>query len=266
MNLTKPPTESTDPSAGPQPNRHSPDAPLVQTPPVRPWYRFWQLLLQVLFSAFFSVRVFGRHHVPNHGPVLLVGNHQSFLDPPLLGMCLHREIGYAARATLFRNRLFGRFIRSVNTLPVHRPETPGDATAKNLAAIKTIIKQLRSGWAIALFPEGTRSADGRIQPIKNGVDLIARRSGATVVPVVIDGAHEAWPRHRLIPMPGRINILFGKPIDLPPARSAASDALENKIHLRLIEMQSQIRRRSGKEPYTYDHTPTNDSHQDKAGK
>ena len=211
---------------------------------MRPWYHFWQCFAHMFLCAFFRVRIMGRKNVPLHGPVLLLSNHQSFLDPILCGIGLGRELDYIARDSLFGNKLFGWYIRSLNTFPIQRGQA-------DIAAIKTIINRLRDGRAVVLFPEATRTADGRIRPIKAGFELIARKGGATVVPVLIDGAFEAWPRTRPIPGPCTIKVLFGRALGPDEIAKLSREQFVGEINLRLRTMQQQLRQRYKLQPYNY---------------
>jgi len=211
---------------------------------MRRWYQFWQRSSQVVFSACLGVRVFGRENVPKSGPALLLSNHQSFLDPVLCGMGLPRELDYIARDSLFQNRGFAWYIRSLNAFPIQRDQA-------DLAAVRTIIKRLRSGRAVVLFPEATRTRDGRIRPIKGGFELIVRKANAPAVPVVIDGAFEAWPRTQPLPSLGRITVSYGKPITPQQAETLRREELVELLNGRLREMQTRIRQRTGKPTYNY---------------
>jgi 1-acyl-sn-glycerol-3-phosphate acyltransferase len=213
---------------------------------MHPWYRFWQIMSQAAFTAYFNIRVFGRENVPLTGPVLFVSNHQSFLDPVLCGLGLHRELDFIARDSLFHNRAFGWYIRSLNAFPIQRGKA-------DVAAIKTVIKRLQNNRAIVVFPEGTRTDDGRIRPFKSGFELIARRARATTVPVVVDGAFDAWPRHQFLCAPGRIKIVFGPAITPEQAKKMGRDNFVALINRQLLEMQHDIRRRYHKPVYNYQH-------------
>ena len=127
--------------------------------------------------------------MPATGGVLLVSNHQSFVDPVLTTMALHREGNYMARDSLFSNPWFGRLIGYLNAFPVRR------GTA-DLAAIKESMRRLRQGRVLLLFPEGTRTPNGRIQPLLPGMFAIAKKTGVPIVPVFVDGMFQAWPRHQ----------------------------------------------------------------------
>jgi len=200
---------------------------------------------RVVFTAFFKVRVFGRENVPRQGPVLLAGNHQSYLDPVLCGMGLARELDYMARDSLFRNKIFGAYISSLNAFPIQRDQA-------DIKAIKQIISRLQDKRAVVLFPEATRTADGRIGKIKSGIELIARRGKATTLPVVIDGAFEAWPRHQKLPAPGTIFVQYGEPITPEQTRQMGRDEYVKRLNRQMRQMQHDLRKRIGKKPYQYD--------------
>jgi 1-acyl-sn-glycerol-3-phosphate acyltransferase len=170
------------------------------------------------FAAFtlgFSVRTAGTHRMPMHGPVLLVANHQSFLDPPLVGVAARRELVYVARKTLFRNRLFAALIGAYNAVPIDQEGIGKDG-------IRIILEQLQMGRAVLVFPEGERTPTGPMVPLKPGIHLLIKRAQAVIVPVGIAGAFEAWPRSQPLPMPaplfcpdvrGTIGVVIGKPED-----------------------------------------------------
>jgi 1-acyl-sn-glycerol-3-phosphate acyltransferase len=211
---------------------------------MRAWYRGWQIASQVTFALVFGIRSFGRENVPRRGPVLLVSNHQSYLDPVLCGIGLTRELDYIARESLFHNPAFAWYIRSLNAFPIQRGQA-------DLAAIRKIVERLSQGRAVTLFPEATRTPTGHIRPIKSGFELVARKGKATVVPVVIDGAFEAWPRTRPLPGPGRIGILYGEPIPPQVHQAMKRNELVDIVNDRLRTMQAQLRRLMGRPPFIY---------------
>jgi 1-acyl-sn-glycerol-3-phosphate acyltransferase len=200
------------------------------------WYDFWFLINSIVFDHLFSLRTEGMRHVPRSGPVLVVANHQSFLDPVIVGLGVRRQLIYLARKTLFRNRFFTWMIRSVNAVPI-------DQEGVGKEGIKTTLEQLRLGKAVLVFPEGERTPHGRMQPLKPGVQLLIKRAMAPILPVGIAGAYEAWPRWRKYPMPAplfmpasarTLAVSIGKPLDaarlaaLP--REQVLQALYDEIH------------------------------------
>ncbi|QDU60561.1 1-acyl-sn-glycerol-3-phosphate acyltransferase [Planctomycetes bacterium Pan216] len=164
-------------------------------------YRATQSLFRVILGIFFPLRVSGTHSVLDSGKLLIIANHQSFLDPVLMGTSVDRPIRYLARATLFKNRLFGRLIQALNAIKIERD---GNATA----GIRTALACLGKERALVLYPEGTRTSDGAVGALKPGFLLLARKSKAPVVIAGIAGAFECWPRHRTFPTAGPIWIHF----------------------------------------------------------
>ena len=149
-------------------------------------------------------RVYHPERVPLNGPVILAANHESYLDPPLVGSSLPRPVHYLAREDLFSNWLSGPFLRGLNSVPVDR----GGGGAKGL---KNILERLLNGDAILIFPEGTRTQDGTLQPAQAGIGLAILKSRAPVVPVRV-WAYKTYGRHRRVPKLGMIAVKFGHPL------------------------------------------------------
>jgi 1-acyl-sn-glycerol-3-phosphate acyltransferase len=167
---------------------------------------------RVLAETFASLECEGWDRLPA-GACLIAANHQSFLDPPLVGASLPFEIAFVARKSLFTNPVFGGVIRACRAIPLDRDEA-------DLGAIRRALATLAEGRKLLIFPEGTRSADGRLLPAKAGAGLLALRSGVPVVPVRIRGARDVLPRGSAVPLGGaRIRLRFG-----PPIPAAALDA------------------------------------------
>ena len=167
------------------------------------------------FTLAFSLRIQGQRNMPQTGPALVVANHQSFLDPPAIGVAARRPLVYLARKTLFRNPYFAALIRSLNAVPI-------DQQGVGKEGLKTILTQLQLGKAVVVFPEGERTPTGNMRPLKSGIHLLIKRTQAPIVPVGIAGAYDAWPSWRPYPIPaplflpagpGTIAIAIGKPFD-----------------------------------------------------
>ena len=182
------------------------------------WYRTLQLFSQIFCTVFFQIRVFDRHHVPLEGGVLLVSNHQSYLDPVLVGLGLRRRMNFLARESLFRFGPFAWLIHSLNTIPI-------DREGLGLRGVKEVLRRLRRGEAVGLFPEGTRTRDGSPGPLRPGFYAIVRRAKVPLVPVRIEGAFEAWPRGAAAPRMHPIRITYGRPLSAAEVRRLGEQAV-----------------------------------------
>ncbi len=160
------------------------------------WYRFVRYSVSTLLVATGGFRASGTHHLPKTGAVLLVSNHLSYLDVFVLGLPLPRMLNYVARSTLFLPVL-GPLIRSVGGFPIQRE-------GMGASGLKETLRRLRNGGVVTLFPEGTRSRDGELGELKQGIATLAARAGVPVVPAGIAGTFEAWPlATNLFPCPTR---------------------------------------------------------------
>ena len=177
-------------------------------------YRIGQLVFGSIFATYFRWRVYGAENVPLTGGVIVAANHSSFIDPPLIGCGTRRIISMLARESLFRFGPMGAVLRSWGVVPVDRD----GGGAKGL---KIILDQLLAGGAISLFPEGTRTKDGQLQPARSGIGLTVIKSNAPVVPVRIFGAFEAFGRHLTIPRPHRVILKYGQPMNFEALRAEA---------------------------------------------
>ncbi len=167
---------------------------------VRPAYRFAQRLITGIFKLLFGLRIEGRENVPRTGPFILVSNHQSWFDPPIIGASCPREIFYAAKQELFTTPVLGKLVRFYNSIPVRR-------TGFDRRALVSLGNALEAGFGIIIFPEGTRYLSGELHPPRPGVGMLAVRYHAQVVPVFITGS--SYLRRQIY---GRkLRVRFGKP-------------------------------------------------------
>ena len=201
---------------------------------MRRWYRFCRAVTQALFLLLFRGRVFGVRNVPLDGGVLLVCNHQSFLDPILATLAPPRECHYMARDTLFGNRLFRRLIESLNAFPVRRGT--GD-----IGAIRETLRRLKHGVLVTAFPEGTRTWDGRVGAMQTGVVLIARKARVPLVPTLILGAYEVWSRQAVLPRPAPVIIAYGEPLWPDQMKELSDEGCINVVRDRILEMMERYR-------------------------
>lgn len=166
------------------------------------------LLFGAAFRGLFGGQIIGREHLISEGPVLVASNHQSYLDPPLIGNLYDTEMVYLARKTLFKG-FFRWLYNQWNAIPV-------DQERPDMASLKTIIRKLKEGNRVLVFPEGARTMDGALGEAAPGIGLIAAKSGAPIQPVRIRGAREALPRGSSFLRLARISIHVGPAIHLSP--------------------------------------------------
>jgi 1-acyl-sn-glycerol-3-phosphate acyltransferase len=159
---------------------------------------------------FFRLRVIHRERMIQSGPAILAMNHQSYLDPLLAGITSDRGIYFLARRTLLDAPTLGWLLPKLNVIPVNQEGV-------DRSAIKAVIRTLNAGNAVLIFPEGSRTLDGNLQPAEPGLGLVIAKTRATVVPMRIFGAHEALPRGggslHFVP----ITIVIGEPISFTAA-------------------------------------------------
>ena len=177
-------------------------------------YRIGWTVFRAMYATYFRWRVFNPERVPLTGGVILASNHASFLDPPLVGSGLRRDINYLARESLFRFPGIGALLRSWNAVPV-------DRDGGGARGLKAILDRLLAGGAIILFPEGTRSPDGKLQAARSGIGLTVIKSTAPVVPVRVFGTFEAYGRDVKFPRPYRVMVKYGRPMDFGALRAEA---------------------------------------------
>lgn len=168
------------------------------------WYQFCRSLYRLYYRVYHRGAIRHRERLPAEGGVILAGNHVSFLDPPLYGAACRREAFFMARDTLFRNPVANWVLRSWNCVPIKREG--GD-----IAAMRTALRMLEEGKAVLMFPEGTRTKDGKLQEPRPGIGMIVARSRAVIQPMRIFGADQALPRGKSLPRPAKLTIVFGEP-------------------------------------------------------
>jgi 1-acyl-sn-glycerol-3-phosphate acyltransferase len=201
------------------------------------------VLSRTLGVAMFGVRTRFAEKLPARGGLLVLSSHQSHLDPLLLGLATDRRLSSLARSTLYRFKPFGFVITALDAVPI-------DREASMVAGMKLVIERLKRGAAVIVFPEGTRTATGRLGDIKPGFALIARRAGVPIVPVAIVGAYECWPRSRRFPRPGRVRLEFGR-VTTPAEVAAVDDAtLTAALTAQLHELDAAARAARAGRPFT----------------
>jgi len=192
-------------------------------------WRFFRLL----FATYFRWTVLDPDNVPRAGAVILASNHASFLDPPLVGAGLPRHVSFLARDSLFDSFPLGAILRSWRVVPVDRDGGTG-------RGLREILGRLDEGGAILLFPEGTRSPDGQLQPARAGVGLAVIKSTAPVVPVRVFGSFAALGRKSNFPRPHPLVVKYGHPMSFTALRSEAKTCSRPRLKEIYQEAAGQI--------------------------
>lgn len=192
------------------------------------WWHCCHALAVVWFAFSYRFRFFGQANIPRTGPVLFVSNHQSMLDPIIVGIgSSHRQFYAMARATLWNSKPLAMIMNTLNAIPV-------DQDNPDASSIKRCIEVLDKNHALLIFPEGARTLTGKTEAFAAGTMLVIRRAKPTIIPVAIQGAFEAWPRTQKLPNPfGRIACQYGEPIE-------AEDLLKMKPKEALVHLQSSV--------------------------
>ena len=214
------------------------------------FYNICRLLSVGILKLCFGLRVHRIGQLPREGAVLIVANHQSFLDPPAIGgLARGRDMDFIARSGLFRFGPFGWLITRLNSVPIK--EAGGDT-----AAMKEALRRLGEGKAVLIFPEGSRSADGALHEFKRGVAVLLKRAKCPVIPAAIEGAYDAWPRSgRPRPFSSPIEVMYGDPVEpadlLSEGPDAAIDRLVAEVERMRVELHGRIKARTrGRYPTT----------------
>jgi 1-acyl-sn-glycerol-3-phosphate acyltransferase len=189
------------------------------------WYQFVRYMMGTLALVLFGWRATGQHNMPRSGGVLLVCNHLSFLDVFFLGIPMQRPLNFVARSTLFVPVL-AFLMRSIGAFPIQREGI-------GASGVKETLRRLRGGGIVTLFPEGTRSSDGQLAPLKPGIAVLVTRAAVPVVPVGLAGTFEIWPRSRKVPIPHPIRIHYGPPIFPEDMAGMETEAITELIRERL---------------------------------
>ena len=179
----------------------------------------------------FKLKVYNQHYVPMTGGVMIASNHQSYLDPVVIAAQLRRPLSFLAKSELFENPYFGWLIRNLNAYPVKQG-------AGDVGAVKETIRRLQEGYALHLFPEGSRCDDGEIAPIQPGIGLIVRKAGVPVVPAAIDGSFQAWPHTQTLPRLRPVRVLYGPPMELDDLKAAE---IVKRIDVTLRDLLTRLR-------------------------
>jgi 1-acyl-sn-glycerol-3-phosphate acyltransferase len=204
------------------------------------YYWFSHNIVRVIYDGFFRGDIEGGENLPNRGPFLLAANHQSHLDPPFVGAPVPHEIAFFARKTLWKPGIAAWWLDAIEAIPVDRD---GGSDVK---AMKRVFGALKADRVVILFPEGTRSPDGKLQPPKPGIGMLACRAGVPVVPARIFGSFEAFGRSGRLRLGTRVSMVYGKPMapaeyDDPSAGKARYELAAQRIMARIAAIEEPVR-------------------------
>ncbi len=201
------------------------------------WYHVCWSFCKIALGLLYRTRHIGRGNVPKKGPVLVVSNHQSFLDPPAIGVGVWRRMNYLARKQLFTFKPFALLIASVDAIPL-------DQDGIGFQGIKETIRRLRNNEMVLIFPEGARSYDGQMVPFRKGYINIAVKTGSTIVPTAIAGAFQAYPRQKKYPSIFKsITVEYGAPITPADYKDLKEEELHDLVESRVKEIFERINAR-----------------------
>ncbi len=170
-------------------------------------YKIAKVLATIVLKLFFGFEVIGKENIPKRAPYLVAANHVSYLDPIVVGIALPHKIHFMAKKELFKSRFFSWFLSQLGVFPVNRE-------GLDISSIKQSISILRNGGVLGIFPEGTRSRDGKFKGANRGVIGIAIKGKVPILPMGIIGTYETWPPGKKLPKFSKIILKIGKPIEL----------------------------------------------------
>lgn len=172
-------------------------------------YRTVKAVARLFYALYGRWEIVGAGRIPADGPVIVCSNHISFLDPPLVGAAIPRECRFMARHDLWKGSFMRWLLPRIGAYAVRRGEP-------DRAALRQTLEYLKQGYCVVIFPEGTRSRDGRLQPAEPGIALIVQRSGAPVVPAAVIGADKMLPPGSRRLHRARLKVVFGDPLFFTP--------------------------------------------------
>jgi 1-acyl-sn-glycerol-3-phosphate acyltransferase len=205
------------------------------SPAILAWEAVLRFFARLAAVYVFRIRCRGQQALQKTGGALILSNHQSNLDPILIGLVCDRGLNYVARQTLFNFAPLAWLMRSVGGFPI-------DREGSGLAGLKETLRRIEQGGIVVLFPEGTRTRDGEVHALKPGFCAIARRAGVSLVPLAIDGAFDSWPRGQRLPRPATICVQFGTPIEPAEVAVLSDEQLTREIETRIRACHAAARR------------------------
>ncbi|MDR2779736.1 MAG: 1-acyl-sn-glycerol-3-phosphate acyltransferase [Synergistaceae bacterium] len=204
----------------------------------RIFYHFVKCLFRLFFTLYNRLEVRGLGNIPKNTTMIVASNHASYIDPPLIGCVFPGMLRYLAKESLFRVPLLGFFIRALGAVPVKREDSQRAG-----AVMKSLLFMLKNGDSVLLFPEGSRSPDGRIKPLEAGVAYLSVKAGVPVLPVYVSGSFGAWPRGNMLPRPSKLTLSVSRLIY--PDEEAGNERdkrtlVMNTLESALLSMEAEM--------------------------
>ena len=201
---------------------------------MKPVYRICHSMAKTLARAALDFRVIHPERLIEDGPALVCSNHVSFFDPPLISISFQKEIHFLARHTLYSNPAARWIFPRVNVTPI-------DQDRASMAGLKTAIRLLKDGHRVLIFPEGSRSPDGKLQPAAGGAGLVVAKARVPVVPIRLFGAYEALPYGVARPKFTTVTAVVGEPLHFPeqdfPVTREGYQAISDAIMARIASLE-----------------------------
>jgi 1-acyl-sn-glycerol-3-phosphate acyltransferase len=199
----------------------------------RLFYYCARVPVNLFFMICYRVRFYGGKNMPESGGIILISNHQSHYDPPLIAAGVRRRLNFLARKSLFRFKPFAWLIDILDAIPL-------DIEGIGFAGIKESIKRLKNGEIILIFPEGARTWDGTVAPFLQGSLTLAQRTKSTIFPAAISGCYEAFPRTQKFPILwGKFRVVYGKPIPYEEIKDLTEEELRRLCEAKIAELYTE---------------------------
>ncbi|GHT23007.1 1-acyl-sn-glycerol-3-phosphate acyltransferase [Planctomycetales bacterium] len=199
-------------------------------------YGIARVLVNLFFMIFYGVRFYGSNNMPREGGVVVIANHQSYFDPPLIAAGLaRRRLNFLARKGLFQFKPFALLIDHLDAIPL-------DNSGIGFAGIKESLKRLRNDEMILIFPEGERTWDGTVGDFLPLSLSLAQRAKTPILPVAITGCYEAFPRTQKFPrLWGKIKVIYDKPLSYEEIKDLSEEELRFLCEKKTVELYDSIR-------------------------
>ena len=192
------------------------------------------MIVTIFFLVFFKIRVHQLENVLHEGGSMVMVNHQSNLDPIVMGAFYPGYVSFLAKKALFKYPPLSWILYGLDCIPIDRKST-------GIGGMKTTLRRLRDGYRVVMFPEGQRSRDGEMIPLMTGFCALFRRTKVPMVPVGMDGPFQAWPRGTSLPRPGHIHVVVGEAIYFKDVEHLTDEQLTEFLEKRIKECFDQAR-------------------------